>query len=199
MSDRKNYKIAKSSMEILVGLYPRPFRDRFGNEIVQTFSDMIDAVKRDRRSIAPVIVMALCDAAVGLAAEWIRLLFTTVHRAELTTRVAALLIVPFFALVAISIFGDFFFSAKIVSILTVDGQQLNGLGRIFVFGSVVLLLGSSVINLAGSVSSRRTDTTLAFAPSALSIGLGAVQAVTIVTIAVWMFAESAGCLSGVCD
>lgn len=186
-------------METLVRLYPRRFRDRFGDEIVQTFSDLINAVNREGRSVMLATVGALYDASAGIITEWIKLIFTIMFKTEFTTRVAALLITPFFALVAISIFGDFFFSAKIISVLTVDGQQLNGLGRVFVFGSVLLLLGSLVVNLAGSVFPRRTNTTLVFTPSASSVALGAVQAVTILTIAVWMFAEAAGCASGVCD
>lgn len=186
-------------METLVRLYPLRFRKRFGDQILQTFSDMIDAVEREGRSVVLLTAGALYDASVGIAAEWIKLIFAIMFKTEFTTRVAALLIVPFFALVAVSFFGDFFFSTKILSVLTVDGQQLNGLGRAVVFGSVLLLPASFVVNVAGSMFPRRIDTALTFAPSATSIALGSVQAITILTIAVWMVAESAGCVKGICD
>lgn len=199
MSDSKGNKVAKWAMETLVKLYPRSFRGRFGDEIVQTFSDVIDAVNHEGRSVLLATVGALYDASAGIVTEWIKLIFTIMFKTEFTTRVAAVLIVPFFVLVAVSIFGDFLFSVKILSVLTVDGQQLNGLGRVFVFGSVLLLLGSLVVNLAGSVFSRRPDTTLVFTANTSSIALGAVQLITVMMIAVWMFAEAVGCTRGVCD
>ena len=197
MPDVERRKFAKRAMDAVVRLYPRPFRERFGEQFRQTFSDLLDDLTDQGRNILLITVASLYDAFIGLGREWAKLMLTTNFRTEMTTRIALALFVPFVFLVCISLASGTVLNAQLLSLMTIDGQQLNGLGRAVVFGSVLLLPVSFVINLAGSI--QRRDGALTFGLTASSVSLTAVQTVALLTVGTWMIADAVSCSRGVCD
>ena len=130
MSDKIEANLSKTALRIVTRFYPKSFRDRFAAQIAQIFSDMIDDVADNGRSILLVTIASLYDASVGVAQEWTKELVGTMFTIRSATGVALLMFAPFILLIGLSFFN------VAPSVLTFDGQQLNNVGRVFVFGSV---------------------------------------------------------------
>ena len=177
----------------MVGLYPSSFRNRFGDEILQTFSDLTNEFEREGRNILLLTVSSLYDASVGVAAEWLNIMTAFVLRSKRTTVLAFVLCLPFITLLAITL------SAPLLSLLTIDGQQLNGIGRFVVFGGILLLPIAFVLNLMSLLPTRNTDGTLAFRPHLSGAALGIGLLLTLGWIGIWMVGEAVNCSRGICD
>lgn len=199
MPDNSRTKIARSTMRTVVSLYPRRFRERFGDQILQTFADLIDDISDHGRSLLLLTVASLYDASVGVAQEWAKEILTTMLQMETTTRIATALCVPFLLLIGAALIDGTILNAQLLSLATVDGQQLNGIGRLLVFGGVLLLPISFAVNLAGIFARRNSGDSFLFAPSVSAALVFAAQTIAIVTIGVWMVTEAVRCSAGVCD
>ncbi|MEQ1764365.1 MAG: hypothetical protein ABL984_14635 [Pyrinomonadaceae bacterium] len=199
MSDSSRKRIARKTMRTVVRLYPRRFRKRFEDQILRTFADLVDDISDHGRSMLLLTVASLYDASVGVVQEWTKELVTTMLKTETTTRIAVVLCVPFALLIAAALFDGTILNAQLLSIVTVDGQQLNGIGRVIVFGSVLLLPISLVVNLAGLIPSFRQHNPAILEGRVSSVSLAAVQTIALLTIAGWIVTETVSCSRGICD
>jgi hypothetical protein len=128
----------------LLGLYPRRFRDRFAESMVQTFDDL----RRERRAAGSrMLGFTVCmfvETSLGVVGEHLAALsrarLARHHRFAL---VGLLLLVPI-GLLFTSIWLDI---AVVRDLLTLDGDRPNVLGWTVILGGLLLLPVAFAITL----------------------------------------------------
>jgi hypothetical protein len=187
----------------LIALYPREFRDRFGESMEQTFADLCSEWAKSTPVTFGFLLRVFLDTAAGIIREHIsRGIHTGVLRSAVTRPwLAALISVTLCLPFAVSSlpFLDFKLLADPVrAALTLDGQQLNMFGRIVVFGGVLLLPFALLLNLVPMFSfadGRR----ISFSPRAVNLVTGISVLIPVLLIARWMVFEAINCSKGICD
>jgi hypothetical protein len=84
----------------LLLLYPKPYRERFGDQMVQMFGDLYRERKRENRNLFTFIIWVFFETAKGIIKENITFMImqnTKRRLTLLTVVVAALLLIPFLA------------------------------------------------------------------------------------------------------
>ena len=138
----------------LLAFYPRGFRERLGESMQQTFNDLYNNQKRETERgwfgfmlwIFIVTIMGLIREHLILLTEGnaMKNLFTNPRAAAITSFILCLpLVVPY----VILMYDMKPFIGPLNNLLTVDGQQINNLGRIVFIGGLFLLLVAFVLNL----------------------------------------------------
>jgi len=187
----------------LVTLYPQRFKEQLGESMEQTFNDLYSERQTQGRSFEFVLWMFV-ETAMGIIREHvIRITEGNTMKNILANPKSAAIISFIFCLplavpYVIFIFDMEPFIKPLNNLLTIDGQQINNLGRIVLFGGLLLLPIAFVLNLqpmlirAGPEQKRTLH--------ALNLILGA--AILLLVIMTWggLILESIYCSQGIrCD
>jgi len=138
----------------LLALYPRVFRERLGESMEQTFNDLYNNRKWEtERGWFGFMLWIFIETIIGMIREHLILLtegnamknlFTNPRAAAITSCILCLpLAVPYVILK----YDMEPFIGPLNNLLTVDGQQINNLGRIVFIGGLFFLLVAFVLNL----------------------------------------------------
>lgn len=185
----------------LVSLYPREFRERFGESMEQTFSDLCNEWARSNPVTFGFLLRMFVETSTGIAREHIS---DVIRKRRVITRpwsaaaVSLLLCMPF----AISVmpFLDIeVLAGPVRAALTFDGQQLSMFGRFVVFGGVLLLPLAFLLNLVPMFSVAGKRGTISFSPRPVNLVTGVAVLLPVLLIARWMVFEAITCSKGICD
>ncbi|HWM12287.1 MAG TPA: hypothetical protein VNO82_23205 [Solirubrobacteraceae bacterium] len=165
----------RAAYRALLGLYPRSFRERFGEPMEQTFDDL----RRERSSagggMLGLVVRTFADTSLGIAREHVAALsrakLARHHRSAL---VGLLLFLP----VGILFPAIWLDIAVVRDLLTADGDQPSALGLTVILGALLLLPVAFVVTLRPMLRSGLSRKPRAYAVNLLvcaviSIPMGA--------------------------
>jgi|SRR6185503_5136143 len=185
----------------LLALYPRGFRERLGESMEQTFNDLCNERKQPSRGFF--VLSIFIETAIGIVREHLYLLTEgDVMKTILANPKLAAITSFIFSLPLGLTFVAFMFDIEplvkpLKNLFTIDGQQINNLGRIVIFGGLLLLPIAFVLNLRpmlkreGPERKRRV---------AINLIVGA--AILLLIIFTWggLIVEEIYCLRGIrCD
>lgn len=188
----------------LIKLYPRDFRERFGESMEQTFADLCNEWANSTAPSFGYLVRFFANTAVGVLKENLVMirqkttlgsLFTDPWRAA---AISMLLCVPF-AISAIPLLNVAFLADPIRTVLTFDGQQLSMFGRLVVFGGVLLLPFALLLNLVPMFTTGGVNRRFTFSPRPINLITGIAVLIPVLLIARWMVFEATNCSKGICD
>jgi len=138
----------------LLNLYPREFRERFGESMLQTFTDLCNEQKRqtDRRFF---VLSIFTETAVGIVREHLLLLIEGGVVKNMLANPGSAAIASFILALPLGLtFVVFMFDIEplvklLNNLFTIEGQQgdINMLGRIVIFGGLLLLPVAFALNL----------------------------------------------------
>lgn len=185
-------------------LYPRPFRERFGESMEQTFGDLCDEWTKSDAPTFGSLIGIFADTARSVVRE---------HMSEITQKtsirsaitnpwsaamISLVLCIPF-AVSVIPMLEVKMLAEPIRGVLTFDGQQLSMFGRLFVFGGVLLLPVALLLNLVPMFSLAGAERKISFSPRAVNLFTAIAVLLPILIIARWMVFEAYFCSKGICD
>jgi len=136
----------------LLALYPRGFRERLGESMEQTFNDLCNE-RKQQPSRGFFVLSIFTETAIGIVREHLLLLIEgDVMKTILANPKLAAITSFIFSLPLGLTFVAFMFDIEplvkpLNNLFTIDGQQINNLGRIVIFGGLLLLPLAFVLNL----------------------------------------------------
>jgi len=136
----------------LLALYPRGFRERLGESMEQTFNDLCNE-RKQQPSRGFFVLSTFTETAIGIVREHLLLLIEgDVMKTMLANSKLAAITSFIFSLPLGLTFVAFMFDIEplvkpLNNLFTIDGQQINNLGRIVIFGGLLLLPLAFVLNL----------------------------------------------------
>lgn len=188
----------------LLTLYPRPFRERFGESMEQTFGDLCDEwAKSDAPTFRNLLVI-FADTARGVLREHMSgitkktSIRSAIGNPWAAAMISLVLCIPF-AVSVIPMLEITMLAEPIRTVLTFDGQQLSMFGRFFVFGGVLLLPVALLLNLVPMFSLAGPERKISFSPRAVNLFTAIAVLLPILVIARWMVFEAYFCSKGICD
>lgn len=150
----------------LLTLYPRTFRDRLGESMRQTFNDLYQE-RQSKRGLLGYVFWMFIETGIGIIKEHILLaiqrvamknIFANPRSAAITSSILSLPL----GLTFLAFMLDIEPLTKVLNhLFTIDGQQINMLGRIVIYSGLLLLPLAFVLNLRpmlkreGSEGSKR--------------------------------------------
>lgn len=183
--------IYRAACRYLIALYPRTFRERFRESVEQTLEDLF----RERRGMGFGIVADITEAIIREHIMELRKMSERITDPWSPATVSVVLCLPFLASALIPVFEIEPLLGVLKSLMTTDGQQLNNLGRMTVFGGVFLLPVAFLINLTSMFMKKEKS----FRPRTLNLVLGLSVLSVIVMLTGWMVREAISCSRGICD
>jgi hypothetical protein len=178
----------------LVALYPKSFRDRFGPEIEQTLADVT------KYEDGPPFRL-IGNLAIGIAREHISEFRLSMVMNEMITNPkwaavgSSIMCLPLLGAFLVPVLDIEPFLSWFKAAATIDGQQINSLGRVIIFGGVLLLPLAVLANLSAMFTRR----TIRFRPRAINLVLGCAMLSATLFIGGWMVVEAYNCSKGICD
>lgn len=146
-------QIARAFYKKLLAFYPRGFKERLGESMEQTFNDLHNERKQQiNRRLFSFVLWVFVETAIGIVQERLYLLLegNAMKNILINPRSAAiaslLLILPLGLLLLILFSGIEPLITAVESVLTVEGTP-NVLGRMVLFGGMLLLPVAFVLNL----------------------------------------------------
>ncbi len=136
----------------LLRLYPRGFRDRLGESVEQTFRDLSNEQKGGLTR-GFVVLSLFAETAVGIVHEHLILLIegdvmkTILANPRLAAITSLILSLPLGLTFVAFMFDIELLVKPLKDRFTMDGQQINNLGRIVIFGGLLLLPLAFALNL----------------------------------------------------
>ena len=187
----------------LLTFYPRQFRDQLGESMEQTFHDLYKEQKH-QPTRAFFVLSIFAETAMGIVREHVLLITegATMKAMLANPRSAAvtgfLLCLPLAVPYLILIYDIKPLIGSLNNLLTIDGQQINNLGRIVIFGGLLLLPIAFVLNLRPML--KRDGTEGKRKLYVLNLIVGAIILLFIIMTWGSLIMESIYCLRGIrCD
>ena len=193
---------ARTFYKKLLALYPRGFRERLGESMEQTFNDLCNERKQPSRGFF--VLSIFIETAIGIVREHLYLLTEgDVMKTILANPKLAAITSFIFSLPLGLTFVAFMFDIEplvkpLNNLFTIDGQQINNLGRIVIFGGLLLLPIAFVLNLRPML--KREGPERKRRVYAINLIVGA--AILLLIIFTWggLIVEEIYCLRGIrCD
>jgi hypothetical protein len=188
----------------LIALYPREFRERFGESMEQTFADLCSEWAKSTPITFSFLLRVFLDTAAGIASAHLEQIIqkgvvnSAVTRPRIAAFISLLLCIPF--AVSIIPFLDIeLLAGPVRAALTFDGQQLSMFGRIVVFSGVMLLPVAMLLNLVPMFRVAGEGRKVIFAPRAVNLITGLAVLLPLLMIARWIVFEAISCSRGICD
>ncbi len=203
----KGHEVAyRSFYRKLLALYPREFRERFGESIEQTYADVYREHRNSRIGLFRFTLTTYADTCAGIVKEH-RLQLTegktmrdTILNPKLGAVVGFVLFLPFLLTFTISTFDLEPAAGALKSLTTETGGELNSFGRILMFGGVVALPVALVVSLFSMLTKRGMEKGVNFRPRIANLVVGALVLIGIVIVAQFAILEAVNCGSnGICD
>jgi hypothetical protein len=191
----------------LLALYPRDFRERFGESMEQTFDDLCrERQQTTGRISAGFAARQFAETSAGIVNEhFLRLKKGKVMQNMLTNRMSAaaiafLMAMPFAVLLLIETNNIEPLSSAFRGLTTnADSYSLNDAGRVLIITSILLLPAAFAVSLAPIVRARRAGRSVVAMP--LNLSLAASLFIFIATLIAFFVADQYPCWIGVpnCD
>ena len=191
----------------LLTFYPRGFREQLGESMAQTFNDLYQERKRQTGDRwYGFVVWMFIETVIGIVGQHILLIkeMNTMKNILTSPRSAAIMSL-FLSLPLGLTFVTFVFDIgpleKLLNeLFTIGGQQgeLNLLGRIVIFGGLLLLPVALVLNLQPLLKGERAEEPGRFRPMNLIVGV----LISVLILLSWggLILEEIYCLQGIrCD
>lgn len=140
----------------LLALYPRGFRERLGESMQQTFNELYNERKRQtEQGLFGFVLWMFVETGVGIIKEHVVLLTQGDGMKNITTNPGSVAIISFILCLPLAVpYVILMFDIEpligpLNNLLTIQGQQgdINMLGRIVIFGRLLLLPVAFVLNL----------------------------------------------------
>ena len=157
-------------------LYPRAFRERLGESMKQTFDDLCAERKHHQKPVHVFVLFTFAETIAGIVREHALQIRPGDIMKNITDPIPAASI-SFILALPIGLLAAIFFSeiellqAPVKYALSVDGQQVNMLGRGVLLGGMLALPVALGLDLAPIVKSFRTNGKLAAHPANLIVGV----------------------------
>lgn len=198
------HEIYRKLYKKLLALYPRQFRERFGESMEQTYRDLCNEWAKSNSPSFGLLLRIFVDTGRGAIRE---------HMSEITQKcsIRNAITSPWSAaMISLALCGPFavsvipFFDIEVLAgpvraALTFDGQQLSMLGRFVVFGGVLLLPFAVLLNMVPMFTPAREGGKITFSPRPVNLVTGIAVLLPILIIARWMVFEAISCSRGICD
>jgi len=189
----------------LLGLYPRGFRERLGESMQQTFHDLYNEQKRGTAR-GFVVLSLFTETALGIAHEHLLLLIegdimkTILANPRLAAITSLILSLPLGLTFVAFMFDIEPLVKPLNDLFTIEGQQgqINTLGRIVIYGGLLLLPLAFALNLQSLLKREGPEGKRSLYTINLIIG----AAILLLIIFTWggLLVEEIYCLRGIrCD
>jgi hypothetical protein len=191
----------------LLSFYPRGFRDRLGESMEQTFNELY-AERQTKQGLVSFIVWIFAETGVGILREHVLLLAEGGMMKTLVSKPARAAIASFIlalplGLTYVALMFNIEPLARVLNnLFTVDseqgGMQINMLGRIVIFGGLLLLPVAFALNLQPMLKRQGPEGKIRLYPLNLIIG----TSLLILILFTWggLLLEEIYCLQGIrCD
>ena len=189
----------------LLNFYPREFKEQLGESMQQTFNDLYNEKKyKTKRGLFGFVLWTFVETAIGIVREHLYLLMEgDVMKTILANPKLAAITSFIFSLPLGLTFVAFMFDIEplvkpLNNLFTIDGQQINNLGRIVIFGGLLLLPLAFVLNLRPMLKGEGPERKRRVYAINLIVGV----AILLLIIFTWggLIVEEIYCLQGVrCD
>jgi len=136
----------------LLTLYPRGFRERLGESMEQTFNDLYKEQQTERGGF-DFVFWIFVETGIGIFQEHALLLTQGNAMKNIISNPTSAAITSFILSLPLGLtFVAFMFDIEplvkpLNNLFTIDGQQINNLGRIVIFGGLLLLPVAFALNL----------------------------------------------------
>jgi len=138
----------------LIGLYPGGFRNRLGESMEQTFNDIYKE-RQTERGLFSFVLWMFCETGVGILREHILIIaqgdsMKTLISNPRSAAITSLILAMPLGLTYVALMFNIEPLARVLNnLFTIEGQQgnINMLGRIVIFGGLLLLPVAFVLNL----------------------------------------------------
>jgi hypothetical protein len=191
----------------LLSFYPRGFRDRLGESMEQTFNELY-AERQTKQGLVSFIVWIFVETGMGILREHVLLLAEGGMMKTLVSKPARAAIASFIlalplGLTYVALMFNIEPLARVLNnLFTVDGEQggmqINMLGRIVIFGGLLLLPVAFALNLQPMLKRQGPERKIRLYPLNLIIG----TSLLILILFTWggLLLEEIYCLQGIrCD
>jgi len=191
----------------LLSFYPRGFRDRLGESMEQTFNELY-AERQTKQGLVRFIFWMFAETGVGILREHVLLLAeggmmkTFVSKPAWAAIASFILALPLGLTYVVLMFNIEPLARVLNNLFSVDGQQgdmqINMLGRIVIFGGLLLLPVAFALNLQPMWKRQGPEGKRRLYPLNLIIG----AAILILILFTWggLLLEEIYCLQGIrCD
>ena len=191
----------------LLNFYPRKFREQLGESMAQTFNDLYQERKRQTGiQLVGFVMWMFLETVIGIVGQHILLtkemnpmknIFTSPRSAAITSLFLSLPL----GLTFVTFIFDIGPLEKLLNeLFTMEGQQgeLNMLGRIVIFGGLLLLPLALALNLQPLLKGERAEGTKRFRLMNLIVG----ALISVLILLTWggLILEEIYCLQGIrCD
>jgi len=191
----------------LLSFYPRGFRDRLGESMEQTFNELY-AERQTKQGLVSFIVWIFAETGVGILREHVLLLAegdmmkTFVSKPARAAIASFILALPLGLTYVALMFNIEPLARVLNNLFTVDGEQggmqINMLGRLVIFGGLLLLPVAFALNLQPMLKRQGPEGKIRLHPLNLIIG----TSLLILILFTWggLLLEEIYCLQGIrCD
>ena len=187
----------------LLTFYPRGFRERLGEPMEQTFTDLYRE-RQTQRGLYGFVIWMFAETVVGILKEHILLIaqgdamkpiLSNPRSAAITSLLLSLPLGLTFAAFILDIEP---LTKVLNNLFTIDGQQINMLGRIVIYGGLLLLPIAFVLNLRPMWRKQEPEGKRRLYIVNLIVGIGILLLITFI----WggLILEQIYCLQGIrCD
>lgn len=189
---------------MLLALYPRAFRERLGESMAQTFNDLYQE-RQMQRGLFSFVLWIFVETAVGVIHEHALQITQGDIMKNILSNPRSAAIMSFILCLPLALpYIIFMFDIEPLTglanrlLTTDDGQQINNLGRIVLFGGLLLLPPAFVINLIPLLKQEGFDQQKKLYAFNLTLGVGLLLLITFT----WggLLLEQIQCLRGMyCD
>lgn len=191
----------------LLSFYPRKFREQLGESMAQTFNDLYQERKRQTGDrVFGFVVWMFLETVIGIVGQHILLMkemnpmkniLTSPRSAAITSLFLSL---PLGLTLVTFVFDIGPLEKLLNNLFNIGGQQgeLNMLGRIVIFGGLLLLPVALVLNLQPLLKRERAEGPGRFRPMNLIVG----ALISVLILLTWggLILEEIYCLQGIrCD
>ena len=136
----------------LLALYPQTFQERFGESMVQTFNDLYKERER-RHGLFGLVLWIFVETGIGVVYEHTSqispgdIMKNILSNPKSAAMMSFILCLPLALPYIIFMFDIEPLTGLANRLLTTDGQQINNLGRVLLFGGLLILPVAFIINL----------------------------------------------------
>lgn len=188
----------------VVALYPREFRERFGESMEQTFSDLCNEWAKTTPVTFGLLLRIFADTGIGAMREHMSQITKKISIRSAVTNpwsaaiISLVLCLPF-VVSALPLSDVKLLADPVRAVLTLDGQQLSMFGRVVVFGGVLLLPVALFLNLVPMFTIAGPERKISFSPRPVNLIITLAVLLPVLIIARWIAFEAVNCSKGICD
>jgi hypothetical protein len=188
---------------MLLALYPQAFRERLGESMAQTFNDLYQE-RQIQRGLFSHVLWVFIETGVGVIHEHVLQITQGDIMKNILTNPRSAAVMSFILSLPLALpYIIFMFDIEPLTgpanrLLTIDGQQISNLGRIVLFGGLLLLPFAFFINLMPMLKRKDPDQNRRLYTFNLIVGIGLLLLIAFT----WgdLLLEEIQCLQGIyCD